>query len=101
MLKQSWENEFNEFENRDTEEPADILNKRITQNEVAKCIEKSKSAKSPGFDSVLIDALKNGQVNHYVWKLFNTCFENGMIPSQWNKIIIRPIPKKGKIIKYI
>ncbi len=24
------------------------------------------------------------------------CFENGIIPSQWNRIIIRPIPKKGK-----
>ncbi len=47
----SWENEFKEFENRDTEEPAETLNKRITQNEVAKCFEKSKSAKSPGFDS--------------------------------------------------
>ncbi len=44
---------------------------------------------------------ENGQVNHYLWQLFNMCFENGMIPSQLNRIIIRPIPKKGEILKYL
>ncbi len=50
LLKQRWENEFNEFENCDTEESVDTLNDRITQDEITKCIEKSKSAKSHCFD---------------------------------------------------
>ncbi len=49
LLKQSWENEFNEFENRDTEEPPDTLNKRITQNEVTKCIVKKQKCKITRF----------------------------------------------------
>jgi hypothetical protein len=96
LLKEKWESEYHEFELREEEEPADILNENITEEEVRKCVETSKSGKSPGFDSVPIDVLKTGNVNHYLWQLFSTCFENGIIPTQWNKIIIRPIPKKGK-----
>ena len=29
-------------------------------------------------------------------ELFNTCFRTHTIPSEWNKIVIKPIPKQGK-----
>ena len=35
-------------------------------------------------------------MNHVLLKLFSKCFETGLIPDQWNKSIINPIPKPGK-----
>ena len=101
QLKQEWKNQFTQFENIENDDinVASDLNHDISLDVVIKSINISKASKSPGFDSVPIDVLKTGNITQHIWKLFNVCFSSGMIPRQWNQIVIRPIPKKGKDCK--
>ena len=93
-LKQQWEEQISDvnLETKDAELTQE-LNYDITEEEIEKCIHNSKSGKAPGIDCIPIDIMKTGNVGKYLWKLFSYCFNNGMIPRQWNQIIIKPIPK--------
>ena len=59
-------------------------------------VNEAKRNKASGLDGIPVDVLKNDSAISFLHILFNVCFEKGVIPSNWGKRIINPIPK----IKY-
>ena len=81
----------------------EILNKRISAEEICKYIKNLKNGKCPGEDQILneyIKSTKNIFLPIYE-KLFNLVFDSGIIPSAWLEGIIRPIYKNKGDIKNV
>lgn len=79
----------------DTEPGNHVLDGYITVFEVRKAIFNAKRNKSPGFDEIPADVFRNDSSVSYLHILFNVCFRSGMMPSDWGKGIIHPIPKSS------
>ena len=71
----------------------DILNDCVTKKEVEILIKRAKSRKAVGVDEVPNEVLKNESSVELLYSLFSICFENGIVPSIWNKALLKPIPK--------
>ena len=75
----------------------EILDQRISENEIADSISYLKNNKSPGIDGIPGEFYKT--CSHVLipllFKLFNLIFENGIFPSSWCDGIICPIFKSG------
>ncbi|KAL5010092.1 hypothetical protein ScPMuIL_012397 [Solemya velum] len=71
------------------------LNESISLEEVLKVIINAKSGKAPGVDEIPVEVYKNVSVITTLGKLFNTCFQSGLVPSSWGNSIICPIPKSA------
>jgi len=69
------------------------LNSNININEVNKAINKFKNNKSPGYDMIQNEVLKNISIRTLICKVLNLCFLSGIVPSLWLKGVIVPIPK--------
>jgi len=89
LVKDQLENEMNnnDFDSNLT------LNKNISYDEIEKQIFKLKNKKAAGIDGIPNEILKHKDVMLVLYKLFDFCFNNQMIPSDWSKAIICPIPK--------
>ena len=73
----------------------EILNGSITEKEVTEAINKLKSSKAPGNDSILNEYIKNTPqafIPLYC-KLFNIVLNTGIIPDSWLLGIIKPMYK--------
>ena len=70
-----------------------ILNKRISPEEMCKAIKNLKNGKCLGNDKILNEFIKS--TKHIFLpiyeKLFNSVFDSGIIPSAWLEGTIRPI----------
>ncbi len=75
--------------------PQHIYNDIITHKEVHKAIHKAKNNKAAGLDSLTYEVLKNEISATTLTKLFNYCFDSGMVPDAWTKGLINPIPKSA------
>ena len=75
--------------------PDRFYNSEITVDEVRKAIYKSKNNKAPGLDSLTYEVLKNYTTVLALTKLFNFCFDRGIIPTTWSRGLINPIPKSA------
>lgn len=82
-------NDVSRPENIDTS----ALNSPITRDEVIKAVLRSKIGKSPGFDNIPVDVLRNDTCVEILLKIFTFCFNKSVIPSAWANGIINPIPK--------
>ena len=51
--------------------------------------------KASGVDCIPVEVLKNDTAVAFLHVLFNICFDNGIVPSEWGKCIINPIPKSS------
>lgn len=73
------------------------LNAVITESEVLEAIRNLKKGKACGSDEVLAEMLKlvADTAVHFLTKLFNILFDQGIYPDEWAKAIIVPIFKKG------
>ncbi len=69
-----------------------IMNEPISQQEVTKIIKLAKSNKAAGCDGLPNEVYKNETSIKILCKLFNHCFNTGLIPSTWKKAIIKRIP---------
>ncbi len=49
----------------------------------------------PGIDSLTYEVLKNEPTIASLTVLFNKCLNSGIVPSQWVRGIIKPIPKSA------
>ena len=61
--------------------------------EVAYHVNKSKTNKSAGFDNIPNEILKHNDVVQLLYKLFQFCFKNNMVPNDWGKSNNYPYPK--------
>ncbi len=75
--------------------PASTLNESITLEEVQKAVYKAKLRKARGVDDIPAEVLKNSHCINMFHKIISVAFENGIVPSYWNKGIIHPIPKSS------
>ncbi len=71
------------------------FDKEFTMGEVRKVVTKVKNDKAPGLDGVVNEVVKNEVCIKFLAALFNKCFSSGILPSQWLKVIICPIPKSA------
>ena len=74
------------------------LNYTIDRSEVEHVVYGAKSGKAVGPDKIPNDVLKHPFIITIIiidilHKLFNYCFDTGIIPSIWRKAIITPLPK--------
>ncbi|XP_045209060.2 uncharacterized protein LOC123560975 [Mercenaria mercenaria] len=67
----------------------------ITHEEVLYVLRKAKYGKAPGFDDIPVDLLKNETALVMLIDLYNHCFTNGMVLSDWSKGVITPVPKNS------
>ncbi|CAF5104682.1 unnamed protein product [Rotaria magnacalcarata] len=76
------------------EGPQDIL-----YSEVEEAIQTLKSNKSPGSDGITAEMIQAGgeQLTHEIHSLCNKAWHKGVIPEEWGKSILIPIPKKGDL----
>ena len=90
-------NNINESPINENEQRFDILNRILTEDEVAKCIKKSKSKKSPGDDQISNEMIKctNKDGIKLLTKLFNTILNLDSFPKEWNYGLLRLIHKGG------
>ena len=72
-----------------------IFNASITIVDVKRAVDKAKVGKAIGADNVYAEILKNDAAVLFLHSLFNIYFDNGIVPSIWNKCIINPIPKSS------
>ena len=80
--------------NNNTENVEDeYLDSSISFQDVYKAVFSLKNGKAEGVDDLPAEVLKCEKVIHVLHKLISSCFESGMIPSEWNKGIIAPVPK--------
>ena len=92
-LKTDFEKLSHELQESGSPFDSTLLNCDITYNEVAYAIDKSKLGKA--FLFVPNEALKNDQAKILLFKLFNTCFQTGLSPSDWLKSDLKPLFKGG------
>ena len=69
----------------------------ITRSEISKCIKKTKNT-APGSDSICNIFLKKAPLNiiEELHTLFNSSLKSGLVPEEWKKSIVCPIPKPGR-----
>lgn len=70
-------------------------NEHINIFEVKKAVDDAKMGKAAGFDNIPTEVLKNDTAISFLHILFNICFDNGIVPSDWGKCVINPIPKSS------
>ena len=73
-----------------------FLNTTLSREEVQNAIDRCKMKKATGIDEISNEVLKSPRLLNVLFQLFKSCFDNGIIPTQWNKSIIKPIPKSSK-----
>ena len=73
-----------------------ILEKNFTVEEVKKAVYKTKLRKAVGCDTLPNEVLKNDKVVKILCILFQYCFDNSILPTDWGRAIIKPIPKSNE-----
>lgn len=94
LLNSSNEDDF-EIPNSDSNAYNEILNCRITKDEILFCIKKLNNGKASGLDFVLNEHIKSS--SHIFLPLYETFFniilDTGFFPEQWSTGCIHPIYK--------
>ena len=67
----------------------------ISVLEIHRAIYKAKREKACGIDGIPSDVFRNDCSVSFLHVLFNTCFMTGVVPTEWGKGIINPIPKSN------
>ena len=72
-----------------------------TFSEVEKVMKEMKSGKSPGYDEISAELIKEGGDNiKYFHKLCDKIWNEKLWPDDWAKSVFIPIPKKGDTLEY-
>ena len=76
-------------------EPVAGLNNNFTIEEIKKALDKLKNKKATGVDNVPNEILKLPVILDTLKELLQLYFDTGIIPSSWEKAIIKPLPKSS------
>ena len=74
---------------------SDYINSDFNIDEITKFVKKLKSGKACGPDFLPNEVIKQPQVTVLLQKLFQFCFNNGLVPQTWRRAIVVPIPKSA------
>ena len=72
------------------------MNVRNFTLDLMNCIRNLKDNKAPGPDNITNEILKLNGLRDVLLSLFNLCLRSGLVPSQWKRCILMPIPKDAK-----
>ena len=61
-------------------------NQLISILEVKKAIDAAKRGKATGIDNIPMEVMKNDTAVSFLHVLFNICFDNGSVPSDWGQL---------------
>lgn len=78
-----------------------LLNADMTQEEITIAISKLKNKKAVGIDLIPNEVIKCTGIQIALHTLFQRCFVLGIVPSIWQKSIIKPIPKGSAKDPYV
>ena len=103
-------NELNSFFLRFERVPEDLANVKsdisveqtlLSITQVESLLRKNKNKVSSGYDGIPSQVLKKcaSVLAPGVTSLFNMCLKNGILPSEWKRIIVTPVPKTTTIPK--
>ena len=70
------------------------IHEGITREEVGQILGKLKRRAAPGVDGLTAEMVGSKELVDFWHCLFNWCWTNGMIPTEWRRSVIVPIPKK-------
>lgn len=88
----------NRDEIEDDENQKKRFNKKIGKSEVRTAIYAAKNKKAVGVDLLPYECFKNELCIDILTRLFNICFDTGIVPTEWTKAIIVTIPKGNSSI---
>ena len=74
----------------------EFLNVDISFDEILKIVKALKLKKSVGFDKVPNECLNYYNITLFMYNFFKLCFDNSVVPVDWTKAIIAPVPKQVK-----
>lgn len=77
-------------------EPNQLLNSDITLEEVSKAVECAKLRKASGIEGLSNEVLKTPKLLQFLTHFMQVCFKSSIVPSDWYKSLIKPIPKSAK-----
>ena len=77
----------------DDEKENMLLNEPINYNEVKFAIKNMKIKKSSGVDNISNKVLKSREITLFLYYFLRTCFTQYVVPVEWSRVIICPIPK--------
>ncbi len=71
----------------------ELLNEPLDLTELRRAVAKLKNEKASGYDRIPNEVLKHPKIENLLLTFFSNCFNSGLIPSEWQKAVITPIPK--------
>ncbi len=71
------------------------VNDPISIDEVLRSLNMAKHGKAAGIDDIKSEVLQNPTSLTILHRLFNVCFDTGIVPKIWSKGIINPLPKSS------
>ena len=75
------------------------LDHEISFAEIKRAVNIAKCGKSPCIDNIANEILKYEILLPAFHKIFNVCFDCGILPSAWSEAIIIPILNQKKVIQ--
>ena len=69
--------------------------------EVTNIITSTKNGKAAGIDNLLYEVYKNYSICNLLKHFFQLCFNTGIVPDQWLRAIIVPVPKLNMLDRYV
>ena len=72
-----------------------VLDREISYKEVCDAVFRAKQNKAPGIDTITNELLKKDEIVKILQKLYNLCLKHQIIPDEWQKMLIHPIPKEN------
>ena len=73
----------------------ELLNEAMTREEVEQALDSLKRKVAPGSDGLTAEMVGSKVLVDFWVTLFNWCWREGMVPSEWRRSTVVPIPKKG------
>ena len=99
---QKWKDDFRNLYNQnivvnDVEAISDVvdtsqINDDITRSQVSNALKMAKQGKATGTDKLPVEVLCNPTCTRFLHIFFQKCFKNALVPNDWTKGIINPIP---------
>ena len=68
----------------------------MTREEVEQALDRLKRKAAPGSDGLTAEMVDSKVLVDFWVTLFNWCWRNGMVPSEWRRNTVVPVPKKRR-----
>ena len=74
----------------------ELLNEDVTREEVKQALDTLKRKAAPGSDRLTAEMVCSDVLVDFWCSLFSWCWKNGMVPSEWRRSTVVPIPKRSR-----